>query len=161
MSRRSKIDKSSLEFVTKEINRRLKGVSRSVRYWWFLDYSPGVLGAAIARAPQVEGKLKESAYLAVNGITVIGEGSVSGVSVTGRSLGRSSTTARAVIGFGGQLGDQLTYALKQHEFTWFKHQNGQPKFLESAVTDSTQHVLDGLAEAVRKGLADRFAITEE
>lgn len=155
MAKRSQINPRDAENVTKLARRKLLGISKRVRLWWFYVFAPAVLEEAIRRAPIDKGPLRESGFVTINGLQIVGEGRRDGVDVRQGGLGRSGAgLARSVIGFGGQLGDQLTYAKLQHETTWFRHERGEAKFLENAVNVTAALALPGLREALEAGLRE-------
>lgn len=152
--RRSGIAKSDISKMKREILRRGNAVAKAVRLWWFYDFCLNVLEAAVKLAPLRSGKLRKSAYMAINGKTIGARGTVGGAEATGTDLGRSSQQARATLGFGGELGaGDIQYAGKVHERTDLRHRVGQAKYLEAAVAAHLNLVQPGLAAVVAEALS--------
>lgn len=153
MARRSGIAKGDISKIKREITRRSKAVTDAVRLWWFYDFCLGVLVAAVRNAPVRTGKLRKSAYMAINGSTIGARGTGTGAEASGNDLGRSSQQARATLGFGGQLGaGDVQYAGKVHESTDLRHRVGIAKFLEVAVAAHLSLAQPGLARVVEEAL---------
>lgn len=155
MARRSGIAKSDISKIKREITRRSNAVVKAVRLWWFYDFCLKVLEAAVKNAPIRSGKLRKSAYMAINGKTIGARGTVGGAEAAGQDLGRSSQQARATLGFGGQLGaGDIQYAGKVHERTDLHHKVGVAKFLEVAVAAHLDTAQPGLARVVEEALSN-------
>lgn len=153
MARRSGIAKSDINKIKREITKRSTAVLTAVRLWWFYDFCLSVLATAVRNAPIRSGKMRKSAYMAVNGKTIGAKGTLNGAEATGKELGRSSQQARATLGFGGELGaGDVQYAGKVHETLDLKHKVGHAKFLELAVAGAIELCQPGLAKVVAGAL---------
>ena len=149
----SKVVSGSVAALKKQARKHLNAASKAARIWWFYDFGLGLLDDAVVRAPIRYGKLRLSAWAAINSGVVVATGTAEGgAKQTGRALGKSNREAVLTIGFGGTNGGNLPYAKWVHEITWRKHKVGEAKFLHNAVMAAMNQALPGLGAVVQAAL---------
>lgn len=131
--------------ATREVNKTL------------IDGALNILGDAMDRAPRVTGHMASQSQMVINGTMVKAPGGAS-ATAEGTNQFHDAEKLEISVGWEGPLsdvtkdGNQYNIAFVQHEHIEFDHQNGEAKFLETAVDGTMPWLKKQLREAVKRGV---------